>query len=192
MSAALCRAVFLDRDGVLNRAIVRGGKPYPPQTLAELEILPEVAPALGLLRNAGFLLIGVTNQPDVARGTQRRDVVEAINEAILERLPLREIVVCYHDDGDDCGCRKPRPGLICDAAGRYAVDLASSFMIGDRWRDIGAGQQAGCRAVFIDYGYAEARPQRPPDYTATSLSDAAGWILSDGSSKHGRSTECPT
>ncbi len=171
------QAVFLDRDGVLNRAILRDGRPYPPATLAEFQVLPDAPNALEALKDAGFLLIGVTNQPDVARGTQSRAVVEAINAALLAALPLREILVCYHDDRDGCDCRKPRPGLLLQAAARHAIDLRSSFMIGDRWKDIETGRRAGCATVLIDHGYAEVVPASPPDSTVRSLSEAAAWIL---------------
>jgi D-glycero-D-manno-heptose 1,7-bisphosphate phosphatase len=170
-------AVFLDRDGVLNRVMVRNGKPSPPATLAELEIVPDAPSALAALQAAGFLLIGVTNQPDVARGTQRRDVVEAINAALLAALPLHELLVCYHDDPDGCACRKPLPGLLRQAAAKHALDLSSSVMIGDRWTDVEAGHRAGCATVFIDYGYAERGWGRAPDQTVRSLSEAAAWIL---------------
>jgi D-glycero-D-manno-heptose 1,7-bisphosphate phosphatase len=179
MRRELFKAVFLDRDGVLNRAIVRNGKPYPPATLADLEISPDAPNALGALKAEGFLLIGVTNQPDVARGTQRRAVVEAINMALRVSLPLDDIFVCYHDDSDGCDCRKPRPGLLTRAAARYGIDLSSSFMVGDRWRDVETGRRAGCATVLIDCDYAEARPgSHPPDHTVHSLSEAAAWILS--------------
>ena len=177
MKGQLCKAVFLDRDGVLNCAMVRDGKPYPPATLEELQILPDVWGALMALKAAGLLLIGVTNQPDVARGTLRREVVEAINASLLETLPLHEILVCFHDDEDGCDCRKPRPGLLIQAAARHGIDLASSFMIGDRWKDIEAGRQAGCKTILIDYGYAETGSGGPPDCTVHSLSEAADWII---------------
>ena len=171
-------AAFLDRDGVLNRAIVRNGRPYPPSALAELQILPDAPSALQALKAAGFLLIGVTNQPDVARGTQRREVVDAINAALLAALPLDDMLVCYHDDGDACDCRKPRPGLLIQAATKHGIDLASSFMIGDRWKDVEAGRRAGCTAILIDYGYAESGPDGcSPDRAVRSLSEAAAWIL---------------
>ena len=171
-------AAFLDRDGVLNRAVVRNGRPYPPATLAELQILPDAPRALQALKAAGLLLIGITNQPDVARGTQRRDVVEAINAALLAALPLDDMLVCYHDDGDACDCRKPRPGLLIQAATKHGIDLASSFMIGDRWKDVEAGRRAGCTAILIDYGYAESGPDGcSPDRAVRSLSEAAAWIL---------------
>lgn len=177
----LCRAVFLDRDGVLNRALVSNGRPRPPRTQAEFEILPDVPHALGTLKDARFLLLGITNQPDVARGTQSREVVEAMNAALLAALPLQEILVCYHDEADRCECRKPLPGLLFEAATRYAIDLSKSFMIGDRWRDIEAGHRAGCRTVFIDYGYMEGGLEHQPDCTARSMSEATAWILSQQS-----------
>ncbi len=153
--------MFLDRDGVINRAIVRDGRPHPPQTLREVELVPDALPALQRLHDEGFLLIVVTNQPDVARGTQERSEVEAINNHLAAALPIDEFVVCYHDDDAECECRKPKPGGILDAAARLGIDVKSSFLIGDRWRDIEAGQRAGCSNYFIDYGYAERQPVRP-------------------------------
>jgi D-glycero-D-manno-heptose 1,7-bisphosphate phosphatase len=177
MAKAASRAVFLDRDGVLNRAIMRDGRPYPPTTLEAFEILPGVFEAVRKLSDAGFLLIGATNQPDVSRGTQRREVIEAMNSRLLVEMPITAILVCY-EDGEDCPRRKPNPGLLLEAAETYRIDLARSFMVGDRWRDVEAGRRAGCRTVFIDLGYAERRPQPDANYTAANLLDAAHWILS--------------
>lgn len=174
------RAVFLDRDGVINRAVVRDGKPYPPESVAEMEILPGVEAALQRLRAAGFVNIVVTNQPDVATGKQSRAAVEAMNERVMRTLAVDAIKVCYHVDSDDCACRKPRPGMLLDAAREYGIDLGRSFLVGDRWRDIAAGQAAGCRAFFIDFAYAEKRPSKP--YVAVkSLREAADVILYAGS-----------
>jgi D-glycero-D-manno-heptose 1,7-bisphosphate phosphatase len=169
------RAVFLDRDGVINRAIVRDGKPYPPPTLAELEILPGVAAALAELKRAGFLLIVVTNQPDVARGTQTRATVDAMHARLAETLPIDEFRVCDHD-GDGCSCRKPKPGMLLEAAREHGIALGRSYLVGDRWRDVEAGQRAGCSTIFIDRGYVERRPEHA-DAIVTSLQEAAGWIL---------------
>ena len=170
------RAVFLDRDGVINRATVRDGKPHPPQTIEELEVLDGVPEALTKLREAGFRLIVVTNQPDVARRTQTRETIEAMHVQLMSELPVDDIVTCYHDDGDACDCRKPKTGGLIDAAQRHGLDLKRSFMVGDRWRDIEAGQRAGCRCLFVDYGYAEQQPAgsfvRVP-----SLAAAAEWII---------------
>jgi D-glycero-D-manno-heptose 1,7-bisphosphate phosphatase len=170
------RAVFLDRDGVINRAIVRNGKPYPPNSLAELEILPGVPEALAQLKAVGFRLIVVTNQPDVARGKTTRAEVEAMHAVLQAQLPIDELRTCYHDTADDCDCRKPKPGLLIAAARDSQLDLAASYMIGDRWRDIEAGQRAGCTSLFIDYQYAEPQPSEPCLRIA-SLTEAVEWIL---------------
>lgn len=172
----LRKAVFLDRDGVINRALVHGGKPYPPASPAETEILPDVAEGLAALHAAGWLLIVVTNQPDVARGTASRATVEAINRMLQAALPIDEFRVCYHDEADGCACRKPQPGALLAAATEHGIDLAASFMIGDRWRDIEAGARAGCKTMFMDYKYNEKQPQSF-DYKVQSLRDAAGIIL---------------
>jgi D-glycero-D-manno-heptose 1,7-bisphosphate phosphatase len=171
------RAVFLDRDGVLNRAIVRDGKPYPPQTLNELAILPGVHDACQALSDNKFLLIVVSNQPDIARGSQDRSIVDAINNTLMAELPLTEILICPHDDAEGCECRKPRPGLLLEAARRHQVDMGNSFMVGDRWRDIEAGRHAGCRTAWINYGYNERSPDNT-DCVCDSLKTAAAWILS--------------
>lgn len=166
-------AVFLDRDGVLNRAIVRDGKPHPPASLAELEIAPGAAEALARLRSAGYRLVVVTNQPDVAAGRQRREVVEAINDALAAALPIDEVRVCYHDDGHRCACRKPEPGLLTEAP---LHDLAASVIVGDRWRDIEAGKRARLRAtVLIEGGYDERYVR--PDHATDSIVKAVDWIL---------------
>jgi D-glycero-D-manno-heptose 1,7-bisphosphate phosphatase len=171
------RAVFLDRDGVLNEAVIYDGKPFPPASVSALRIVVDAPDALLTLASAGFVLIGVTNQPDVARGTQPRDVVEAINAEILATLPLREIFVCYHDDADECDCRKPKPGLLIRAAAKYEVDLPRSFLIGDRWKDVEAGHRAGCTTILVGHGYAETDLGRRPHFHARTLSVAAAWIL---------------
>lgn len=171
------RAVFLDRDGVINRALTRGGKPYPPATIEEVEILTGAPEALTALRGAGFHLLVVTNQPDIARGTLDPAALEAINNHLRQRLPLDRIYVCPHDDADVCGCRKPRAGLFHRAAADYALDLKNCFMVGDRWRDIDAGHTAGCRTVLIEYGYAERGPAQPPGRAVSTMAEAAAWIL---------------
>jgi D-glycero-D-manno-heptose 1,7-bisphosphate phosphatase len=176
MSAAP-RAVFLDRDGVLNRAIVRDGKPYPPASLAELEIVEGAADGLARLKELGFLLLVVTNQPDVSRGTQSLDVIQAMHGVMRQTLPLDDFLICPHDDRDNCNCRKPAPGLMLEAQQRYGIDLARSFMVGDRWRDIDAGQAAGCRTVFLDQNYRERGPSVPPDARVGSLPEAVDWIV---------------
>lgn len=166
------RAAFLDRDGVLNRLSVRDGAFRPPANVREVEILPGVTEALALLVARGLVLLGVTNQPDVARGTQSRAVVEEINRHLLSRLPLQAMLTCYHDDADGCPCRKPRPGLLLHGADEYGIDLGRSFMVGDRWSDIVAGGAAGCLTFLVDAPYNE-RQRCQPHYVVADLGEAA-------------------
>lgn len=182
------RAVFLDRDGVVNNAIVREHKPYPPANLQEVVIAAEVEPALRRLKSWGFLLIVATNQPDVSRGSSSKDEVEKIHRFLSHQLPLDDFFVCYHDDGDGCLCRKPLPGLLLGAAFRYDVDLTNSYLIGDRWRDIDAGTAAGCRTILIDRGYKERSPSILPDTRVTSLSEAVAWIATQEALVTGQSS----
>jgi D-sedoheptulose 7-phosphate isomerase len=170
-------AIFLDRDGVLNRAYVRDGKPLPPPSQQDLEILPDVASSLHDLKAHGFALYVITNQPDVARGTLTQATVAAMNQKLKSSLPIDDIFVCYHDDNDDCACRKPRPGLLFEAQRKHNIDLSRSFVVGDRWRDIDAGHNAGCKTILIDYGYRERKPAQPPEATVRSLREAADWIM---------------
>jgi D-glycero-D-manno-heptose 1,7-bisphosphate phosphatase len=172
------RAVFLDRDGVINRAIIRNGRPHPPSNLGDLDILPGVREALESLHAANFLLIVVTNQPDVSRGISTREGVDLINKFLASELPIDDFRVCYHDDSDSCLCRKPLPGLLIEASKIHRVDLSRSFMVGDRWRDIEAGAAAGCKTFFINYRYAEINPATP-DFIVSSLLEVEKIILGE-------------
>jgi len=172
----LNRAVFLDRDGVLNGLVMRNGWLTAPFSIDELQILPGVPEALATLRAAGFQLIVVTNQPDVARGHAEKAQVEAIHALMSTRLPLDQIRVCYHDDGDGCACRKPKPGMMYAAAVEWEIELARSFLVGDRWRDIGAGKAAGCRTILVNAFPEEARTE--PDVEFRDLPAAVDWITS--------------
>lgn len=173
-------AVFLDRDGVINRARERDGKPYPSASLSEFEIFSEVPEACRRLKQAGFLLVVATNQPDVGRGTLKREVVEEIHAEMRRRLPLDGVEVCYHPGQglSDCDCRKPRPGMLLHAASELNIDLTRSWMVGDRWRDVDCGHAAGCRTIFIDRGYAEELKQQP-DFRVKNLLEAAEIILAE-------------
>lgn len=172
------RAVFLDRDGVINRAIVRDGRPFSPILSDEFEFLPHVAATIARLKSAGFRVIVVTNQPDVATGLQQEAVVEAMHDRIRSELGIEDIKVCYHADEDNCYCRKPRPGMLLQAAEDWSLDLHKSFIVGDRWRDIAAGQAAGCKTVLIECNYDEPAAESP-DAIVSSLAEAADLILSN-------------
>jgi D-glycero-D-manno-heptose 1,7-bisphosphate phosphatase len=176
-------AIFFDRDGVINRAIVREGKPFPPASLTEFEILPDAVDSCKKLKQAGYLLFIVTNQPDIARGTLDNKLVESYHEIIRQSLPIDGIYICPHDNEDGCDCRKPQPGLILSAAKDWDVKLSSSFIIGDRWKDVAAGKRAGCKTVFIDYKYSEELSALP-DHIVNSLTEAVEWILSFSGARH--------
>ena len=173
------RAVFLDRDGVINRALEHDARPYPPTSLAEFEILPEVPAACAKLKAAGFLLVITTNQPDVGRGTLKQEAVETIHAHMTAQLPIDRVEVCYHAGKglSDCACRKPKPGMLLHAARELGIDLSQSWMVGDRWRDVDCGHAAGCKTIYIDRGYAEELKQKP-DFSARHLGEAADIILS--------------
>lgn len=155
------RAIFLDRDGVINHSRIEGGIPSPPKSIEECRIISGVDIALSMLKNLDFKLIVVTNQPDIARHTSSLENVQEINEYLLTELPIDAFYICPHDDSDKCNCRKPKPGLILQAANDFSIDVKTSYLVGDRWRDIEAGQAAGCSCYFIDYKYSEKSPESP-------------------------------
>ena len=170
-------AVFFDRDGIINQAVVRDGCPYPPASLDELHLIPGTIVSMEKLSKAGYALFGITNQPDVARGTQSREMVEIINAFIQNHTSVKEIFVCYHDNQDQCDCRKPKPGLIFQAAEKYSLDLSQSWMVGDRWQDIAAGQAAGLKTIFVDYKYSEPYQGSPATYNIEDTISVAPIIL---------------
>lgn len=175
-------AVFLDRDGVINRVAVRNGMPYPPSDVEEFEIYEDVPDGCARLKAANFVLVVITNQPDVGRGIQSREAVEAMNLKMQSALQLLDRVeVCYHAGeryGEPCACRKPRPGLILRAAAELNIDAKRSYVIGDRWRDVDCAHAAGCRAVFIERGYKEPL-RHAPDFTVPTFNDAVTAVLRD-------------
>jgi D-glycero-D-manno-heptose 1,7-bisphosphate phosphatase len=180
-------AVFLDRDGVINRAIIRDFKPYPPAKLEDVVFPPGTHEAIQSLRASGYIVIVVTNQPDVAKGIQSKEMIEAIHGIIQHQLQVDDIKVCYHVDEDDCHCRKPRPGMILDAAQEYSIDLAGSYMIGDRWRDIEAGKAAGCKTILVRPEISYNEPQaKGMDAVVDSLYEAAAFILKNNFEKRER------
>jgi D-glycero-D-manno-heptose 1,7-bisphosphate phosphatase len=170
-------AIFLDRDGVLNEAFVRDGVPTPPKSLEEFRLLPGVAEACAGLRRVGFILVVVTNQPDIARGTQTRAEVDRMHQRLRSLVPLDEVCVCPHDDCDACACRKPQPGMLLRAAERLNLDLSRSASVGDRWRDIEAARCAGVKAIYVECHYPERAPVGAHAAVA-NLPEAAAWIQS--------------
>jgi D-glycero-D-manno-heptose 1,7-bisphosphate phosphatase len=176
------RAVFLDRDGVINRVVVRNGLPHPPSHTEDFELYDDVLDGCIRLKAASFLLVVITNQPDVGRGNQNRQSVEAMNLKMQLALPLLDRVeVCYHAGqryGQPCDCRKPRPGLILRAAAELKIDPKRSYVVGDRWRDVDCARAAGCRAIFIQRGYNEPL-REAPDFTVANFKEAVTAVLQD-------------
>jgi D-glycero-D-manno-heptose 1,7-bisphosphate phosphatase len=174
-------AMFLDRDGVINRVVTRNGVAASPRSPEEFEVLPDVPQALRELKAGGYALVVVTNQPDVARGLLAPEAVEVMHQELKAQLPLDAILSCFHDDADGCDCRKPKPGMLLRAARDLGIDLASSFMVGDRWRDVEAGRRAGCRTFFLDRNCGEQGPTGC-DFVVHSLSEVAGIVMALGQS----------
>lgn len=172
------KAVFLDRDGVLNKADVIDGKPYAPKSLKDFIILPNVADSLAELKKKGFFLIVVTNQPDVGNGHVEKKLVEKMHLKLLNDLPVDSVKVCYHKQTDECNCRKPKPGMLIEAVSEFGVNLKNSFMVGDRVSDVQAGKAAGCHTLFLDYGYCESEKSSDADYIVKSFSEAVSKIIS--------------
>lgn len=175
-AAAQRRCLFLDRDGVINKSLVRGGKPFPPSDWSETEYIPGIHELCRLAHEAGWLVIVATNQPDVGRGTTPQAVVEEIHRHMVEDLGLDDVEVCYDPGlGVPSAFRKPAPGMLLRAAAKHNIDLGDSIMVGDRWRDVSCGRAAGCRTIFINYGYTESL-RDAPDYTVSSVAAAVALL----------------
>lgn len=172
----MVKAVFLDRDGVLTAHVRRGGRAVAPASLADFRILPGSADAVSRLKEAGFVVIVVTNQPDVGAGTTERAAVEAMHEELRRLMPIDDIKVCYHVDADNCGCRKPKAGMLLDSARERRIDLAASYMVGDRWRDTEAGRAAGCLTIDVESD-AERDRWYSSDAAVRTFSEAVAYIL---------------
>jgi len=163
------QAVFLDRDGVINRVILRDGIPFSPRTMDEFVLCDGIKTFLAESRKAGFLNIVVTNQPDIARGLMDALTTQAMHDFLRQHLLLDDVLLCPHDDADNCCCRKPRPGMLTDAAAKWNIDLGVSFVIGDQRKDMEAGKAAGCVTVLLDCPY---NKNVECDYRATNLQSA--------------------
>ena len=165
------KAVFLDRDGVINEAFIKNGQPSSPNSLDELKILPGVKESILRLKKLNFICLVVTNQPDVSRRKIKKKTVIKMNNFLKKVIELDDIFVCYHDDKDNCNCRKPKPGLLLQAGKKWNLDFKKSFMIGDRWRDIQAGEKVGCKTIYLDYNYKDIKPKNP-DFITHKLLNA--------------------
>ncbi len=174
MGTGARRGVFLDRDGVIVDAILRNGRAYAALDLDHFKITDGAAEAVKRLAEAGFAIVVVTNQPEIARGTLSLATLNAMHASLRAAMPIDEIVFCPHLDEDGCTCRKPKPGMLCGAAARLGIDLASSFMVGDLWRDVEAGHAAGCRTILIERPYSKCETA---DARVSTVSEAANIIF---------------
>lgn len=171
-------AVFCDRDGVIVEALVERGLPRAVASVDDLVLAAGAREGCAQLRESGFEVVVITNQPDIARGVIAREAVETMHDRLYDELDLDAIYMCPHDDVTGCECRKPKAGLLLRASSDRGLDLSKSYVIGDRWRDVGAGTEAGCRTVFVDHDYRERTPDNP-DATVRTFAAAVEWILAD-------------
>ena len=172
----LLPAVFLDRDGVICQTYILNAKPYAPRRLEDFKFMPNSRCSVMKLKQAGFIVVVATNQPDIGNGFVTLEVVKKMHQKLIEKTMVDDVFLCPHRQDEGCKCRKPKPGMLFDASEKHGIDLSKSFMVGDRASDIEAGRRAGCRTIFIDRHYAEAHPPNP-DATVSSLQKAVSYIL---------------
>jgi D-glycero-D-manno-heptose 1,7-bisphosphate phosphatase len=164
------KAVFLDRDGIVNRALIINKKPYPPLSVSDTFPIKEISELIKSWHDKGYLVIVITNQPDVANHLVEKSEVDKINRYLKSLVGFDDIFVCYHSEKDNCDCRKPKVGLFKQAKEKYNIAFSKSWMIGDRKKDIDAGKKIGCQTIFVDYDYDEKKPKNF-DYTVESVKE---------------------
>ena len=174
----LRKAIFLDRDGIINHSLIENGKPIAPRSISDFSLMEGVEHLIEKLRGLGYLIFVVTNQPDVAKGKLKKSEIKKMHKFMCEKIKIEEVMVCYCEEGIDCPCYKPSPHMIIELAKTWNIDLGNSFMIGDRWRDVGAGFSAGCTTIFVDYAYDEALIFTP-NHIVKSLAEACSIIETD-------------
>ena len=170
------KAVFLDRDGVINKPIVIEGKSYAPQSLKDFKIFPKVKVAVKKLRNNGFKVFVISNQPDIGNKLIKKKTLNQMHKLLKSKVPVNKIYFCPHTRNDKCKCRKPNPGMIIKASKDSGILLKESYVIGDRKTDIDAGLKAGCKTIFVNHNYVEKKPTKQ-EKTVKSLHAAVKYIL---------------
>jgi len=171
------KCVFLDRDGVINLPIVINKKPYSPRRIEEFIFTSEIKNLISKVVNHGYKVIVITNQPDIASGDLSESLLNYFHQRIIDEMLVDDIFVCKHLSSDNCNCRKPKPGLILEAALKHKINLKESFFIGDRWKDVDAANNVECHSIFIDYGYRE-KLKTVPKNCVKNLNAAFEVILS--------------
>jgi D-glycero-D-manno-heptose 1,7-bisphosphate phosphatase len=170
------KAIFFDRDGVLNKTLLKNGKPYAPRNIKDFKIISDAYSILSYLKSLNYLMFVVTNQPDVGNGYMDKIIVEEMHEMILDQLPIQEIFTCYHSQKDNCSCRKPKTGMLEKAHKKFNLNIKDCFIVGDRFSDIEAGQKFKFQTVMIGTGYGE-KPLAKPDFNIDKLEDLRSIIF---------------
>jgi D-glycero-D-manno-heptose 1,7-bisphosphate phosphatase len=152
-TSAKNKAVFLDRDGVLNQLIQRDGSFRSPQKFEDFHIIDDAKDVINLIHEMGYLALVVSNQPDISRGKLKQSDLDKMTKVLFEELGVDDVYYCPHDDNNDTGCRKPAPGLLFTAQIKYDLDFNKSFMIGDTWRDVQAAEKARISMILLNKNY---------------------------------------
>jgi D-glycero-D-manno-heptose 1,7-bisphosphate phosphatase len=171
----MTKALFLDRDGVINKEIARDGGFFSPRFYTDFQLLPEVKEALEIAKKAGLVTIVITNQPDISRGLMELNELEKMHKEMMEKLPIDDLFVCVHSDEDECNCRKPKIGALLQAAKKWNIDLKNSYFVGDSYKDIEAGKNAQCTTFLIQKIYNV--DVKGYDFLATDLLSAVQKIV---------------
>ena len=174
--ANLSKAIFLDRDGVINRPLIKNGKGYAPRLLKDFKIYSSVKKDIKKLKKNGYKIFVITNQPDVNNKLIKKKTLKAMHKILKKKLCVDKILYCPHDKKENCKCRKPKTELIKNAIKGKKIYLKKSYMIGDRASDIEAGYRAGCKTIFINKNYLELKPKKQ-DKTVKTLNAAVNYIL---------------
>lgn len=168
------RAVFFDRDGVINEVILRDGQPVSPRRLEDFVFKDGIRDVVHQLKSAGYKVIVISNQPDLARGHITQEILDRMSQKMREEISIDDIFICPHDDHHQCSCRKPNPGMILQAAEKWGLDLKTSYFVGDTWKDMEAGKTAGCQTILVDAIY---NREVHSDFRVKSLAEATSIIL---------------
>ena len=147
------RAIFFDRDGVLNQLVKRDGGLYSPRKSEDYSIFEESIAVVRDFKKLDFHLLVISNQPDISRGFLAESELKKMTSMLLSQIPIDEVFYCIHDDWEACSCRKPLPGLIIKAAHKWNIDLDKSYYVGDTWRDVEAAKNAGVRCLLLNRDY---------------------------------------
>ena len=171
------KALFLDRDGIINRSFKnKKGKPKAPTLFKDFIFLPFLKNYLNEIKKLNFNIIIITNQPDISYGVLKEAELYKMHSKIYSSLPVTNIYVCKHSKEDNCKCRKPKTGLFRQALKKYNLNLKNSYAIGDRWSDIVASYKCGIKSIYVDRNYNEPKPTKQI-FTTKSTKKALEYII---------------